>query len=402
MEHIVKLNEAASRAGSHGAYAYIVFTITLMSILYVSPFGRQGLTVLSAIDYIVAGLAILAFLLKPKYLRNNLILTLGIVGALSIFSESLHAKKIGIFGVYLLILSVTSVAFQNRYFSNRAIAIFVKMSALIIIAEVFLLYVLANPFDVDSMNEFVANGIEYGFNKGTVALFMVLPIFYFLAARKYLYFSLLIIYCLPVLLSMRMGMSAFAMTVLVYFGTMRGWSAQTLFAASWSALMGATITAIIFGDFDRLPTYMIAWDVISSKNLMGLGIFQYPEYVQNNQSLLFDNFSSYISIGFNEIWNSGESLFGELLASLGLGGCAIILQYLVLMYSQFKNISKYEPNHAAMAMLYMFIIFSGLAHDYSKLGFQFYLICGAVIGLSSHDKFKEETILKQHRHSVAA
>lgn len=363
-------------------YDYLVIIVFLATVIYVSPIGRQDVSILSFINYTIAVILIITTTIKFPLPKDELLIALFGAGLLSIFSEYYSIYKQSIYFAYLILYAVALQAFKKPTTTNIILKIFLILSIVITSLELALLYSLSNLFTVESLNEFLANGIDYGFNKGTIALFILYPLLYFQISQKKYSFYLYLIYVSPVLLSMRMGVVAFVATIFVSVGIKRQWPAKTNLLIAWGAILGLVLIAIVKGSFDRLPTYMIAIDVLFNKPF-GLGVYQYSDYIQNNYSEIYDIYSIFITNGFTEVWNSAESMFGELIASFGLLGIIVICQYIRMMKSSVEIIPLLEDKSSALLLLYLFMIFSGIAHDYSKLDGFFYFLCGAVAGLVS-------------------
>lgn len=244
------------------------------------------------------------------------------------------------------------------------------------------LYALGAPYNAHSLNGFLAQGIEYGFTKWTIAIFLFLPLFYFFVTGRYLVFLLALAVASPVLLAMRMSGTAFFLALGVAVAKYKKMPVHWVRWAPWGILLLLVLYAASLNKFDRLPTYVIALDVVS-RNPFGLGVGQYPVFIANNYTSLFLEYADWISEGFDELWNSGESQLAESLASLGLPGLVLIAEYVRLMYGQLGFFSRLTKEHQALTLTFAVMVWSIIAHDYSKLDFLFFYVVGAIVGITS-------------------
>ena len=113
---------------------------------------------------------------------------------------------------------------------------------------------------------------------------------------------------------------------------------------------------------------------------------QYPDYVVNNQDYLYETYKNYVSTGFREIWNSGESYYGELLASSGIIGLILTINILNIIRDAFYVLKDCNSQDRTLIYIIFFIFFSGFAHDYFKLGFMPYMMLGITIGIINNKR----------------
>ena len=344
--------------------------------------GRYSHTILTNLNFIAAVSAFVMVVTKPVFINNSLINMLFLAG-LSSFILPLYIDiyKSLVYIIYIIITLVVATFFKKKINSSDIQKNIILISTLLVIGEVGLLYYLSNPLDVVP-NEFLSNGILYGFGKGTISIILVLPLYYLFSKKRLISFFLLLLFLLPVLISMRIGFFSFLLTLILYIIRVKlKVNTFTVYIIGWFIALLAVAIGVYFDSFDRLPSYMISLNIISL-NFFGLGPNQYSNYVLNNYPMIIIEFGKYISRGYKlEIWNSPESMFCQIIADFGFLGILVIMQYLILMYQIVRDFNKYNEIDLTFMFVFCFIIFSSLAHDYSRLDLYYYSLLGIIIGI---------------------
>ena len=360
--------------------------ILLLGIAYISPIVRLNPSLLSICNYLAVSIAGLTTMFSMRLSNNKVMLYMAILGVTSlIFSESFNLYMTAIFLSNILIVNVAAISFGSQKFSNFALSVLNRISLVIVLMELLLLYVLAFKYPPLSLNDFLSYGLDYGFSKGTTAVFLFLAIFYLWGSKNYVFLWLFVLLAAPVIMSMRMSLAALVVLLASLFikkivVNKKKLPNALVLLLPWVVLLILVAYQVSLNKFDRLPAYMIALDVIY-ENPFGLGANQYSNYIFANYQEIFLKFSMYISTGFSVIWNSAETMLGELLAAFGVLGMLLIAEYIRLHNALITMSSALTHNEKALAYTFAIMIFSIIAHDYSKLDFFYYYLVGAVIGI---------------------
>ncbi len=385
-DRVAVLRHSDKDIAKFSSLEWISLVVLLLGIAYVSPAIRLNPSLLSVCNYSAVSMAGLATILSMRLSNNRVMLFMAIMGASSLlFSVYFDLYMTAIFLSNILIVNISALSFRNQKFSNTALRVLNSTSLLIVLVELLILYVSAIQNPPTSPNGFLASGLDYGFTKGTMPVFLFLAIFYLAGSKRRIYLWLFVLLAAPALISMRMSTSAFiallaALVVKRLVIYKKKFPTAFVLLLPWILLLSLVAVLLSINKFDRLPTYMIALYNMYH-NPFGLGANQYSNYILSNYQTNFSEFSEYISDGFNVIWNSAEAMFGELLASFGVLGILLIAEYIRLNNALITRLSALMQEEKPLAYTFAIMIFSGIAHDYSKMDFFYYYLVGAVIGI---------------------
>lgn len=232
-------------------------------------------------------------------------------------------------------------------------------------------------------------GQELGITKGGLSFFGTVSLLWFIIKKKYFFALLFFTIFSPVLIESRTILVTFIIILTIHFFIISKIKIGKInkglisFFLGWTTMLtGILYSIFVLENFDRLPSYIIGYDVINETgNLFGLGFRNYQYYIIENIDRLNENYSYLMPSIMTSFYTSAESMYSDSFASYGILGITILIIYNLVLFKSFKQYFKLTNNEKWFVMIWALFVWGGVAQDFTSANGFFYLVLGINIAL---------------------
>lgn len=239
-------------------------------------------------------------------------------------------------------------------------------------------------------------GFDLGITKGGLGFFGMVSLLWLVVQKRYIYAFLLLLLFHPVFISSRLISVIGAIIIPIHFYLIYLKSDLKLnkgliaFIGGWGLLLTGVFYYIFIKDaFDRLPSYIVGYDVIiETGNLFGLGFRNYQYYIIENINRLNETYSYLMPAGMPGYYTSAESTYADSFASYGMLGIILLIMYNIVLLKNLKLYSRFSKVEKWFVLIWALFVWGGVAQDFTAANALFYIILGVNVALLDKYKFR--------------
>ena len=369
----------------------IIFLTILATILTLTPKFVMPMNIQSLFNYISA-----LFLLLYIIAREGRLLYTSFLSIIFIFSliTLIFGESINMVSLYLPVFILYGVIVYD-YTRNKGVEkayILVNIFIFIGCFQMFVVYFQMGGIpDIGTYygGWLYQGGFHLGITKGGLGFFGLISLLWFILQKRYIYSLLFLLLFYPVFIESRLigVVGILVITIHLYLIYIKSYlklnKGLIAFVGGWLFILtGIFYTIFVTDSFDRLPSYVIGYDVvIETGNLFGLGFRNYQYYIIDNIDRLNETYSYLMSKNMMEYYSSAESTYADSVASYGILGVILLIMYNMVLLKNLKLYSNLTQVERWFVMVWALFVWGGVAQDFSASNAIFYIILGVNVAL---------------------